>query len=367
MNDEHMRRAIELSQFGVGRTSPNPAVGSVVVRDDAVVGEGYHRRAGQPHAERVALANAGDAAHGADIYVTLEPCCHTGRTPPCTEAIIDAGIKRVFYACPDPDPRCAGGGHAVLETAGLEVAGQLLEREAALVNEAYLKHKRTGLPLVTLKLAMSLDGRIATRTGDSQWISGEASRQIVHEMRSRHDAVMVGVGTVIADNPSLTTRDVADGRDALRVIADTTARTPADARVIRQQSEAGCAIACAEDAEADALREAGADLIRLPRAGEHLDLAALMAALGERDVMSVLIEGGGALAWGALQAGIVHKTAFFYAPVIIGGAGAIPGVGGTGFERVADALRLRDLTVQAVDGDMLVQARASDPHWLEVH
>ena len=368
MNPGHMRRAIELSRLGVGRTSPNPAVGAVVVRGDAVVGEGYHRRAGEPHAEALALRNAGDAARGADIYVTLEPCCHQGRTPPCTQAIIEAGIARVFYACPDPDPRCAGGGHAALQAAGIEVQGGVLAREAVAVNEAYLRHKRTGLPLVTLKLAMSLDGKVATRTGDSRWISGEQSRRLVHRMRDRHDAVMVGVGTVLADDPALTTRDVPGGRDALRVICDTQARTPPGARAIAQNSDAGCIVAVGEGAPPErlgALREAGAEVLELPCDGERLNLRALMSALAERNVMSVLIEGGGGLAWGALQAGLVDKVALFYAPIIIGGEGAVSGVGGAGVETVAEALRLSEVSWEPVGEDLLVRGRVNEPTWLD--
>ena len=255
----------------------------------------------------------------------------------------------------------------VLEAAGVEVVGGVLAAEAALVNEAYLKHKRTGLPLVTLKLAMSLDGRIATKTGESHWITGEEARRLVHEMRNRHDAVMVGVGTVLADDPALTTRDVPGGRDALRVICDTMARTPVDARVIAQSSEAGCVVACGESADGArraALEEAGADVLVLPLDGPHLDLAALMRALGERDVMSVLIEGGGELAWGALAAGIVDKVALFHAPIIIGGREAVPAVGGPGVERMSDALRLSGVSVERIGDDVLIQGRTSDPQWL---
>lgn len=354
-----MRRALELARLGMGRTSPNPPVGAVVARDGAIVGEGYHRRAGEPHAEGVALENAGEAARGAEIFVTLEPCCHRGRTPPCTDAIIEAGVARVIYAAPDPDPRCAGGGYRALREAGIEVEAGLLYDEAARLLEGYVRHRRTGLPLVTLKLAMSLDGRIATRTGDSRWISCEDSRRLVHRMRDETDAVMVGIGTVLADDPSLTTRDRPEGRDALRVIADSAARIPPGATVIAQESDAGCLVACTERAsEADlrALREAGAETFVLPETDRHLDLRALMEELGRRGALNVLIEGGGGLAWGALSAGVVDRVAFFYAPIVLGGTEAVPGVAGLGVERVDDALRLRDLTVQKSGVDLLVSA-----------
>lgn len=353
-----MRRALELAERGLGRTSPNPAVGSVVVREGVIVGEGYHRRAGEPHAERIALGNAGEAARGADIYVTLEPCCHHGRTPPCTDAIIAAGIERVIYAMEDPDPRCAGGGEAALRAAGIEVEGGLLREDARNLLAGYIRHRLTGRPLVTVKLAMSLDGRIATRTGDSQWISGEQSRRIVHDMRNRCDAVMVGVATVLADDPALTTRNIPDGRDALRVIVDSRARTPAEAQVVREEGDAGCLIACTKSALPDrvrVLRDAGAEVLMLPERAGHVDLAALMDALGERGALSVLIEGGGELVAGALEVGVVDRMMLFYAPVIIGGREAVPGVGGRGAAEVADALRLHDVTTRRVGDDLLVE------------
>ncbi len=363
MSERLMRRALELAELGLGRTSPNPAVGAVIARNGVIVGEGYHRRAGEPHAERIAIGGAGDAARGADLYVTLEPCCHHGRTPPCTDAIIEARMARVRYAMPDPDPRCAGGGEAALRVAGVEVEGGLLRAEAERLLEAYLKHRRTGLPFVTLKLAMSLDGAIATRTGDTRWVTCEDSRRLVHGMRDRADAVMVGVGTVLADDPALTTRDVPGGRDALRVIGDSKARTPTDARVVAQDGDAGCIIAATGRAASDrldALGRAGAEVLVLPSGHEGVDLPALMAALGERGVLSVLLEGGGRLAWGALRAGIVDKVALFYAPIIIGGDDAVRGVGGAGVERVADALSLREMTVTRVGRDLLVEGYLGD-------
>ncbi len=357
-----MHRALELASRGLGRTSPNPAVGAVVARGGVVVGEGWHRRAGEPHAERIALGNAGEAAVGAEIYVTLEPCCHHGRTPPCTDAIIEAGIRRVVYAMPDPDPRCAGAGAATLRAAGVEVVDGLLRDEAERLLEPYVKHRRTGVPLVTLKLGMSLDGKIATRSGHSRWITGEDSRRLVHEMRNRADAVMVGVGTVLADDPALTTRGVPDGRDALRVVADSSARTPPAAAVVSGGSDAGCLVACTEAApqeRVDALVAAGAEVIRLPEREGRVALPALMAELGRRGTLSVLLEGGAGLAWGALAARVVDRVALFYAPIVIGGESAVPAVGGFGAERVEDAFGLSDLSVRHVGRDLLVEGRVS--------
>ena len=358
MNELFMRRALELARLGMGRTSPNPPVGAVVVRNGAIVGEGYHRAVGTPHAERIALEHAGEAAQGAGVYVSLEPCCHHGRTPPCTEALIEAGVSQVIYASPDPDPRCHGGGHTALEAAGIHVEAGVLQEDAAKLLEGYVRHKRTGLPLVTLKLAMSLDGKIATRTGNSQWITGEESRRLVHRMRDEADAVMVGVGTVLADNPSLTTRRDGGGRDSLRVVVDSMARTSPEAAVVVQESTAGCLVACTEhaaEADVQALRGAGAEVLILPAGNEGVDLKALMAELGARGALNVLIEGGGSLAWGALSAGIVDRIAFFYAPVIIGGDDAVAGVGGLGFERVDASLRLSDLSLTQTGVDLLVE------------
>ncbi|MEN6547499.1 MAG: bifunctional diaminohydroxyphosphoribosylaminopyrimidine deaminase/5-amino-6-(5-phosphoribosylamino)uracil reductase RibD, partial [Armatimonadia bacterium] len=245
MNPRYLQRAVELATRGLGRTAPNPPVGAVIVNTAGeIVGEGFHPRAGEPHAEALALRAAGDAAAGADLYCTLEPCCHHGRTPPCTEAIIAAGVRRVCYAMQDPDPRCAGGGAEALRAAGLEVSGPHVDETVTELYEPYLRHKQTGLPFVTLKLACSLDGKVATRTGDSRWITCEASRALVHRWRDQSDAVMVGIGTVLADDPRLTVRLAEDApssvgrglvpgqdRQPLRVVVDSTARTSPEAQV----------------------------------------------------------------------------------------------------------------------------------------
>ncbi len=357
----HMRRALELARRGLGRTAPNPAVGAVVVRDGQVVAEGWHHAAGQPHAEIEALAAAGEAARDADLYVTLEPCCHYGRTPPCTDAIIAAGIARVIYACSDVDPRVAGQGETILKAAGVEVISGLLGDEAKRTNEAYFKHKRTGLPFVTLKLACTLDGKVAGRTGDSKWVTGEQAREYVHQLRDQNDAVMVGIGTVLSDNPALTTRLPGDeGRDALRVVVDTQARTPADAAVIGPDSEAGCLIAVGQSAPEErvkALRTAGAVVVALPEDDRGVDLQALMAELGRRDVMGLLCEGGPRLAGSLLAAGLVDRLLLFYAPKLLGDAQALDAVVGLDIAQMAQALHLSIDDVERFGDDILLTVR----------
>lgn len=363
-DEAFMRRALELAARGLGRTSPNPAVGALVVVDGEIVAEGWHRRAGEPHAEVVALEAAGDRARGATMYVSLEPCRHFGRTPPCTEAIIAAGIRRVAYACGDCDERCAGEGARALAEGGVVVSCGPLTQEAQRLNEAYFEHKSTGLPFVTLKMACSLDGKTATRTGDSKWISGEGAREIVHGLRDRVDAVMVGIGTVVADDPRLTTRVLdGGGKDCLRVIVDSAARTPVDANVITIAGAAGCLIAASERADpqaVDALGEAGAEVVVLAAdeslPGGGVDLRELMAELGGRGIMSVLLEGGATLAAGAIEAGIVDKLILFCAPVLVGGADA-PGVlAGAGVEAIGQAGRVRITEVRRVGEDVMIEA-----------
>ncbi|NSW55503.1 MAG: bifunctional diaminohydroxyphosphoribosylaminopyrimidine deaminase/5-amino-6-(5-phosphoribosylamino)uracil reductase RibD [Armatimonadetes bacterium] len=360
-----MRRALELASRGLGRTSPNPAVGAVVVASGEIVGEGWHVRAGEPHAEPIALVNAGERARGATLYVTLEPCSHWGRTPPCTEAIIEAGISRVVFAAYDCDPRCSGKAAPRLQEMGIEVTPGVLAGEALRLLESYNKHKCTGLPFVTLKLAASLDGRTATHTGNSRWITSPESRQRVHQWRNTTDAVMVGVGTILADNPQLSTRLITpDSRDAVRVVVDTQARTPADARVITQRApETKCIIAVgqgADESRVSALAQAGADVLRLPLGTDgRVNLQALMAQLGSLNIMSVLLEGGNELAGAAVQAGLVDKIAFFYAPRLIGGASAPGMLGGVGVTAVADARVVDVFNVERIGPDILVEGYVS--------
>jgi len=353
-----MRAALALAKRGVGRTAPNPPVGAVVVKRGAIIGRGYHRAAGQPHAEVEALRDAGASARGADVYVTLEPCAHHGRTPPCTEAIINAGLKRVHYALGDPDPQVAGRGGARLREAGIAVRSGVGAKAASDLYRAYVKHRLTGTPLGVLKLAGTLDGKVATATGESRWITGEPARRHVHRLRDECDAVLVGVGTVLADDPELTTR-LRGGRDALRVIADSHGRTPSTAKVVASTSSAGCLIAttaAAPGRRLQALRDAGAEVVVLPAQAGRVDLAALWRLLGERGLLSVLIEGGPELAAAALDAGVADRLLLFLAPKIIGGSEARPLFGGRSVQALADARQLTILRTRRCGPDLLIEA-----------
>ncbi len=352
---EHMQRAVQLAGGALGATSPNPAVGAVLVRDGRIVGEGYTRPPGGPHAEAVALAEAGELAHGATLYVTLEPCAHHGQTPPCTDAIIRAGVAEVRAALRDPNPAVRGGGMEALEAAGVRVALGEGADEARSVLEGYLHWIATGLPLVVAKFAMSLDGKIATAAGESQWITGEEARRRAHELRAAADAVMVGVGTALQDDPRLTTRD-ASGRPAdrqpLRVVVDSGGRVPPSAQVFAAHGSVMIAVADATPTREQALREAGADVFRLPAQDGRVDVRALLGALGERGVTSLLVEGGGDLLASLFEGRMVDRVEAFVAPMIIGGRDARTPVEGEGVPRLAEALRLNRVTVERLGEDI---------------
>jgi diaminohydroxyphosphoribosylaminopyrimidine deaminase/5-amino-6-(5-phosphoribosylamino)uracil reductase len=356
-NIAYLRQALRLARKGSGRTSPNPLVGAVVVRDGQVVGAGYHQKAGGPHAERIALAQAGRKARGATLYVNLEPCNHTGRTPPCTEAILKSGIKKVVFGMEDPNPRVAGGGGLYLRSRGVEVSGGLLERECRILNEVYLKWVTTGLPFVTLKAALSLDGKIATRNGDSKWISNERSRAKVHLLRSRVDGILAGIGTVLADDPLLTPRRSRKiSRPPLRVVVDPQLKIPLSARLFSDPGPV--LLAAAEGApnkKATDLQRIGADIVFFPEQGGRFELKALLAYLGLKEVTALLVEGGSEIFSSFLNEGLADRLWLFYAPLLIGGRSAKGMIGGSGAATVAEALRCERLKWQSLGGDFFVE------------
>jgi diaminohydroxyphosphoribosylaminopyrimidine deaminase/5-amino-6-(5-phosphoribosylamino)uracil reductase len=357
-DETYMERALWLAEQGRGLTSPNPAVGSVVVADGRVVGEGYHEGPGKPHAEVVALREAGDRARGATLYTTLEPCDHFGRTPPCTDAVIEAGVARVVSAMRDPNPVVDGRGLAKLEAAGLEVRTGVLSELAERQLEAYAKHIRTGLPFVTWKMAASLDGKVAAHDGSSRWVTSEAARRDVHRLRGAADAIVVGAGTALADDPSLTVRDPEyRGRPPVRVLVDATGRVPDSGDLF--DGTAPTLVATTELAppeRREAWRSRGAEVLEYESEGGLVPMMRLLTTLGERDSQSVLLEGGPTLAWSAVEEGTVDKVIVYFAPKLIGGVGA-PGIlGGRGFAPVSAALRLRVVSVDQVGEDVRVEA-----------
>jgi diaminohydroxyphosphoribosylaminopyrimidine deaminase / 5-amino-6-(5-phosphoribosylamino)uracil reductase len=356
----HLARAIALAENGRGRVSPNPLVGAVVVREGKVLGEGYHAAYGQEHAERAALAACTADPRGATLYVSLEPCCHHGQTPPCTDAIIEAGIRRVVVASDDPTEKASGRGLGILRDEGIEVVvadGEPAFR-ARLVNQAFRKQARTGRPHVLLKAAMTLDGKVATRTGDSKWISGEQARMLSHRWRAEADAVVVGIGTALADDPLLTARDVPAARQPARVVFDSTARLPLGSKLVGSLAEAPLYVvvdAAAADPERVAgLRGAGVEVIEV--AGERpVRLVAGLDELGRRGVSSVLLEGGAGLAGAFLDAGELDELRLFFAPVLFG-AGR-PLVAGPGVEHVAGGERLLAFDWERSGEDLLARGR----------
>ena len=352
-----MRRAFELAWRAVGLTSPNPPVGAVLARDDRVVGEGFTQPAGQSHAEIVALTRAGDLSRGATLYVTLEPCSHHGRTPPCTDAIIAAGVAEVWVSTTDKNPRISGSGIDQLRRAGITVHVGQGQHEADELAAPHAKLITTGRPLVTAKFAMSLDGKIATRSGDSKWITGEESRRYVHELRALSDAIMAGIGTVIADDPQLTARRP-DGtplpRQPLRVVVDSSGRIPPESTLLKQPGETLVATVGGSEEKLASLEDAGAVVLAVPESVGRVDLLALLRELGDRGVTSVFVEGGATLLGSLFDAGLVDRIVGFVAPVIIGGGSALSPVGGVGVDRMVDALTLSDVQAQTFGADVAV-------------
>jgi diaminohydroxyphosphoribosylaminopyrimidine deaminase/5-amino-6-(5-phosphoribosylamino)uracil reductase len=360
-----MALALELARKGWGRTEPNPMVGAIVVnKEGTIVGRGYHKAAGEPHAEVEALRQAGELARGADLYVNLEPCNHFGRTPPCVAAIMEAGIGKVIYGVEDPNPGVEGGGAEALRKAGVEVWGGVLVEECRTLNEVFFTHVTLKRPFVYLKLAMTLDGRIATRRGQSQWITSEESRARVHRLRNAVSAVMVGIGTVIADDPALTARPPeGEGRNPMRVVADSRLRTSLAAELLNEAAPGKVIIACAANPPSKkrkALEAKGASIIETS-GKPRTDLVELCRTLYTQGVTSLMIEGGASLAWGALEAQIVDRCLFFYGPMMVGGVNAASGIGGLGAGTLEEAPRLVQVVTGEVGPDILVTGRVSYP------
>lgn len=354
-----MRRAMELAQRGEGAVNPNPLVGAVIVRNDRIIGAGWHERWGGLHAERNALSRCSEPAAGATMYVTLEPCCHHGKTPPCTEAVIAAGIKRVVIGLKDPNPLVAGKGIEQLQQAGIEVESGVLEEELRHQNRVFLKYITERRPWVVMKSAMTLDGKIATRTGDSRWVTGEEAREEVHRMRMRHMAIMVGIGTVEADNPMLNCRLEGAVRQPIRIVADSSARIAPDCELIRTARSYPTIVAHTAKASAEKvelLARAGVKCWLLPEKEEHLDLGALMARMAAEGIDAVLVEGGGTLNDTLLREGLIDEAAIFIAPKFVGGSKAKSPIEGKGLAKMAKAVALEPFRVEQLGNDLLIQA-----------
>lgn len=367
--EKYMRRAIKLAKKGSGHVNPNPLVGAVIVRDGEIIGEGYHECYGQLHAERNAIANAkkrGNSLEGSTIYVTLEPCCHYGKTPPCTEAIIEEKIARVVVGSDDPNPLVSGKGFQMLREKGIEVIPHFLKEECDAMNYVFFHYIRTGTPYVAMKYAMTMDGKIACYTGDSKWVTGEESRAHVQTLRNHYKGIMAGIGTVLADDPMLNCR-IEGGRDPIRIIADSHLRIPIDSQLVRTAGQQPLIVACLPDADeekAAQLQEKGVEVLRIPgvttaditeEQKEVISLPVLMKELGARKIDGILLEGGGQLNESALQAGIVDRIYCYIAPKIFGGAQAKTPVEGQGLTRAADAWQFNRIGMQEFGQDILLE------------
>ena len=361
---EYMRRAMELAERGVGFTNPNPMVGAVIVKGGKVIGEGWHERCGEWHAERNAFKNCTVPAEGATMYVTLEPCCHYGKTPPCTEAIIEHGIARVVVGMEDPNPLVAGKGIALLREAGIEVVCGVEEEALREQNRVFLKYISTKLPWVAMKTAMTLDGKIATRTGDSKWITGAEARAYVHELRHRFMAIVVGIGTAVADDPLLNCRIEGRGvRQPIRVVVDSNARLSLDSQLVKTAGEYRTIVAhtrFAPEESVKALREAGVEMLLCKEKEGLVDVRNLLELLGQSGIDSILLEGGGSLNYTFLAEGLADELYAFIAPKIVGGMNAKTPVEGLGVEKMADAITLELKNVLNIGDDVLLKLKVKN-------
>lgn len=355
--EKYMLRAIWLAQKGIGWTSPNPVVGAVIVKDGRVIGEGYHEKYGQLHAERNALAHCTESPVGATIYVTLEPCCHYGKQPPCVEAIIESGISHVVVGSADPNPLVAGKGIQRLKEAGIEVTEHFLEEECNAINEIFFHYITTRMPYVAMKYAMTMDGKIAAYTGESKWITGEIARAHVHKLRHRYRGIMVGVGTVIADDPMLNCR-MENGRDPVRIICDTKLRTPLASRIVQTAHQIPTILATAslDEEKYLAYQKAGCRILSVTEQDGHIGLDELCRKLGEEGIDSILLEGGANLNWSALQSGIVRRVYTYIAPKLFGGQTAKTPIAGLGVDSPGEAYLLKNSKMQPMGEDLLIES-----------
>ena len=356
-----MHRAFELAKKGVGRVNPNPLVGAVIVKNDVVIGEGYHEFFGGPHAEVNAFLSANESVEGATMYVTLEPCSHYGKTPPCAEAIVKNKIGKVIIGMLDPNPLVAGRGVKILEENGIEVDFGYLCEELSEMNKSFLKYIQSKTPYVVMKTAMTLDGKIASKTGDSRWVSNEKSRAKVHELRNELAGIMVGVNTVIADDPMLTTRlENGKGKNPIRIVVDSTAKIPLDAKLLNTSDEAKTILAVtgkADPRKVKQVEEKGNQVISVKSVDDRIDLEDLMLKLGEQNIDGILLEGGASLNFSALKAGIVDEVISFVAPKIIGGSQAKSPVGGEGIELMKNAIELDNIEYEQLGQDLMLRGK----------
>lgn len=352
----YMRLALELAKQGEGWTSPNPMVGAVIVKNGQIIGKGWHERYGSLHAERSAIHACTQSPDGATMYVTLEPCCHQGHQPPCTDAILEAGITRVVIGSQDPNPLVAGKGLELLRQHGLQVETGILKQECDSLNRVFFHYIQTGRPYVVLKYAMTMDGKIATRTGASQWITSPEARERVHQDRHRYTAIMTGVGTVLSDDPLLTCR-IPGGKNPIRIICDTHLRTPLDSQIVRTaQKVPTILVTCGAGERCAPYQQAGCQVWDLPAKDGHVDLHLLMDRLGKAQIDSILLEGGGALNWSALESGIVQKVQTYLAPKLFGGTQAPSPIGGLGVSLPSQAVGLTHTTITQLGPDFLLES-----------
>lgn len=360
MDSLYMSRALDLAKLGAGYVNPNPLVGAVIVKDNKIIGEGYHAKYGDAHAEINAFGNATESVTEAAMYITLEPCSHYGKTPPCVETIINKRIKKVVVAVEDPNPLVAGRGIKILRENGIEVITGVLEDKAKKLNEIFMKFITTELPFCALKTAMTLDGKIATYTGDSRWVTNDKSREYVHRLRHKYSSIMVGIGTVLSDDPLLTTRlENFDGKNPIRIVVDTKGSIPLDAKVLQCNEDTETIIATTKsinEVKIKDIKKSGAEVIITPSKNNKVDLSYLMKVLGEKKIDSILLEGGSNLNYSALQEGIVDKVFSFIAPKIIGGGLAKTPVGGEGIPYMRDAISLKDINICRFEDDVMIEA-----------